>query len=318
MKNAINYFYNIIVDNIHQNEEYYYFDYDNERYILIAYFDDPNVLTDIYNLHLDILRNGGYVHQIILNKDNNIATIINGTPFVLMKARHYAGKINFNTILSFLNVNVYNNLNVLLPNNYDLFIRRRVDNQKSSMLERGNLGELWSNKNDYLEYQISQLGQKYQVLRDSFSYYIGLGETAIAVVNSVSKNMIKTVSHRRIKCDDDVLDFYNPLNLIIDGRVRDIAEYLKISFFSGNNITDDFNSFFIRTSLTRDEHLVFFARMLYPTYYYDLFEEVISGRKSDNDIKKITALSSNYEIFLRNLYKYYRKTINIEPIEWLE
>ena len=101
MKNAIYYFYNIIIDNIYQTKTYYYFDHNNEHYVLVTYFDNPNNLPQIYNLHLKLLNNKIYVHQIILNKENNIITIINGTPYILMKTRYFTGKINFNTVLTF-------------------------------------------------------------------------------------------------------------------------------------------------------------------------------------------------------------------------
>lgn len=310
MKNAINYFYNIIVNDIYQNEFFYYFDYDNEHYVLIAYLGDPSLLNELYDLHLTLLKNGVYVHQIILNAEHNIATIINGTPYILMKARYYSGKISFNNILAFS----------YLPNIFNLPLSHNTKNKnvKKSLLERVNIGDLWSSKNDYLEYQLSQLGHKHQLLRDSFDYYIGLAEAAICLANDIPQNMLKTVCHRRIKSNDTVFDFYNPLNLIIDGRERDICEYLKMRFFDGFDINSDVNIYFNSVSLSRNDYLMFFARMLYPTYYFDLFEQIISGKKKDEEIKKITNLSSNYETFLRNIYKYYRRSFNIEPIEWLE
>lgn len=324
LKNTINYFYNIIADNIHQTKKYYYFDYYNNHYILISYSGDPNLLSTIYNLHLTLLRQGIYVHQIILNNNKNIATIINGTPYILLKTQYYIGKINFDTILAWSNISLNNNYsnhnNWILHNSNTHFIITK-NNLQNSKLERNNIGNLWATKNDYLEYQISQLGNKYNLLKNSFSYYIGLGETAISLINTITNNQPKTICHKRIKKDDTIFDFYNPLNIIIDVKTRDIAEYIKTDFFSNTskiNINKNLNKFLHNNQLTPKEHITFLARMLYPTYYFDLFEEIISGKESEEKIKKITTLSSEYEILLRNLYKYYRKTINIEPIEWLE
>ena len=192
------------------------------------------------------------------------------------------------------------------------------ERNKTTKLKRENIGNLWSIKNDYLEYQLNQLRKKSKILKNSFDYYIGLGETAITLINTTHDNNIKTVCHKRIKYNDTIFDFYNPLNIIIDAKVRDIAEYLKTKFFAGDDITTDLNRFLSDDKLNTNDHLIFLARMIYPTYYFDLFEEIISGKASDEEIKIITDLSSNYEILLKKLYKYYRKTLNIEPIEWLE
>jgi hypothetical protein len=58
--------------------------------------------------------------------------------------------------------------------------------------------------------------------------------------------------------------------------------------------------------------------MIYPTYYFDLFEDVISGNADDKQIKKITGLSDEYELLLKKLYNYYKSVFKIQPIEWLE
>lgn len=312
MKNAIYYFYNIIVDNIHQTKKYYHFDYNNKHYILINYQDNPNVLQNIYNLHLHLLDIGINIHKIILNNENNIATIINGTPYILMQTDYFIGKINFDNILTFSNINI----NYL--NSQTTFKQNKKKLDQVSKLERNNIGSLWEIKNDYLEYQINQLGQKYNLLKNSFNYYIGLAETAISLINNVQEIIPKTVCHKRITSNYTIFDFYNPLNFIIDSKVRDIAEFLKFNFFNKININNDLNKFLTYNQLTNPEHIIFLARMIYPTYYFDLFEKIICGKESEQKIKKITNLTNEYENLLRKLYHHYRNTINIEPIEWLE
>lgn len=316
MKNAINYYYNLILGDIHQNDKFYYFDYDNARYILIAYNGDVNVLNDIYNLHLNLHQNGIYVHQIVLNRDNQIITLINGIPYVLMKAKYYEGKVNYGMVVSFLNTPVDKILNF---NNRESFVNKISKRNNNSLLERINWGALWAEKNDYLEYQISQLGQRYQNIRDSFSYYIGLGETGIQLVNSLPiDTQIKVIAHRRINSEDTVFDLYNPLNLIMDSRVRDVSEYFKTSFFNGKNIDKELDHFLKFANLNESEYMLFLARMLYPTYYFDLFEDIISGKKDDKEMKKITNLASDYEILLKRIYRYYKSMFNLQPIEWLD
>ena len=299
MKNAINYYYNLIVENIHQVGEIYYFNYDNNRYYLVLYKDDPKKLENIFILHKNILDSGIYTHQIILNKNNDIATIVNNKMYILIKTQYNDEKVDYYRILSFFNL--------------------RINRNNKKTIENQNWAILWEEKNDYLEYLMSQIGEKYPQLRESFSYYIGLGETSIQLANTIiMDNIPKIVAHKRIKSDDTLFEIYNPLNFIIDSRVRDIAEYFKSAFFNNEDIDNDLKNFLANKVLTKEEHILFFARMLYPTYYFDLFEDIISEKKNEKEIKKITKLLNNYEILLKKIYLYYKKTIRIIPIEWLE
>ncbi|MBR2857616.1 hypothetical protein IKE96_00075, partial [bacterium] len=282
MRNAINFYYNLILEDIHQKGDIYYFDYNNVRYVLVQYGNNPEILNDIYNLQMAILNNGLYIHQIILNKDGQIATIINGSPYILMKTIYYNDNITYSMIISFINAFVYRYENIIKDFG-------SLNNSRDFLLERVNWGDLWARKNDYLEYQISQVGQKNLILRNSFSYYIGLGETAIELVNSISFNdIVKGIAHRRIDSSFNTFDLYNPLNLVIDSRIRDVAEYFKTSFFNGKDINDELNYFLKYSNLNQTEYLLFLARMLYPTYYFDLFEDIIIGKNDKEEIKKIT------------------------------
>ena len=298
MKNAINYYYNFVVDDIHQTDKMFYFDYANIRYALIPYNDAEasGSLQEVYNTHLSLLKRNIYVHQIILNKDGQLVTVINGSPYVMLKLLYYKDKITLESVLAFSNIGM-----------------------EGGNLERTDWGTLWSNKNDHLEYQISQLGQKHPIIRDSFSYFIGLGETSIQLVNGLSKeNLTKIVAHKRIRKDDTLFDLYNPLNLIVDNRVRDVSEYFKNSHFSGKDISEELNFYFANVRLSTYEYLLFLARMLYPTYYFDLYEDIISGSKNDSELQKIIDRVDDYEIVIKNIYRYYKTFMTIPTIEWLE
>ena len=207
MKNAINYYYSLYPDDIYQTENGYYFILNQTRYFFTKYLGDTKEIQKIYDMHMHLLSQNFYVHPIILNNQNQILTYISNEPYILMITIYYENKININDIIAFSNSIAY----TTKPNNW---------------------GNLWSQKNDYLEYQISMLGTDHPLIRESFSYYIGLGETAIQLVNSLEKTNDSLVyAHRRLGINDRQYDLYNPLNLTIDFKVRDMAEYLKSRFF---------------------------------------------------------------------------------------
>lgn len=294
MKNAINYYYNLYPENIHQTEKGYYFVINQTRYFLTKYLDDPKNIQKIYEMHILLLNKNFYVHPIILNTQNQILTYINNEPYILMITIYYENKIKMNDIITFLNNN-------------------------SVETKSPNWGEMWSQKNDYLEYQISMLGQKHPLIRESFSYYIGLGETAIQLVNSLEKTNVSLVyAHRRIGGNDTWYDLYNPLNLTVDYQTRDVAEYLKSQFFSGENIEKDLTYYLNNVKLSTYEYMLFLARLIYPTYYFDLYEEVITDRANDKEIKKIISKVDDYEKILKQVYHYYKTFLPVPRIEWLE
>ena len=58
--------------------------------------------------------------------------------------------------------------------------------------------------------------------------------------------------------------------------------------------------------------------MLYPTYYFDLIEEIIKGKKKDDDLSELINRAYEYEKLMKKLYRFYKTFLSIPTIEWLE
>ncbi len=294
MKNAIAYYYNIVFENIHQTENNYYFDLNGKRYFLLEFTEDINHLTKAYQLQLELIKRNIYIHQIILNKDNNFLTFINGIAYILLQTNYYNEKVTLNKVLSFSNLYFKNQDNI-------------------------NLKELWSHKNDNLAYQITGIKHRYKLVNESFDFFLNLGETSIQLLNELPSFDFPTViAHKRIKANDKSLELYNPLNLIIDSRVRDVTEYFKAKFFNNKSITEELNDFLKKANLTNNEYYIFMARMLYPTYYFDLYEDIVKGKLDEISIKKIVDKIDDYIKILKLIYQSFKAKINFPIIEWLE
>ena len=249
-----------------------------------------------------MLKRNILVHKIILNKDNKIITIINNVPYILLKLVKINNKYVYLNEINYLQNTTYNI-------NYD------------KVLLRDDWIKLWSEKIDYYEYQINQLGKDYPILCDSLSYYIGLGENAISyLVNNIKdNNKILVVSHKRINIGDGSFEFYNPINFIIDSRVRDLSEYIKNSFFNNYFNFNEIELFLNNNNLSKEEYIYLLSRLLFPTYYFDIYDEIINTKSDESRIIKILKKTNQYERFVVDFYKYilYKKKIKIEPIEWL-
>ena len=199
-------------------------------------------------------------------------------------------------------------------NTYDIKIDKK--------LLRNNWVNLWSEKIDYYEYQISELSRKYKILHNTIDYYIGLGENAISyLVNNQEKNKQERfiLSHKRIKTNYNSFEFYNPLSYIIDSRVRDTTEYIKDAFFNDMIGINEVKNIIIYNNYNYDEYVLFIARLLFPSYYFDIYDEIINNDLDENNIIKIVNKTKDYEIFLSQIISYIlSNNIMIEQIDWLK
>ena len=62
---------------------------------------------------------------------------------------------------------------------------------------------------------------------------------------------------------------------------------------------------------------MFFARLLYPSYYFDIYEKIMNNEESEEKLIKYIEKSKNYELFLQKVYLEIIKYAPIERIEWL-
>ena len=292
MKNTINYYYNLNINTIHQKEKNYYFKADNKNYLLLK-CSNIEELDDIYRLNM-YLSQILPVHRIVLNVNNEVITKINDSNYLLLELFSNNNKINLNNIIELSNIRI--------PFSVD-------------KLRRNDWYNLWIKKIDYFEYQLSQIGKKYPLIRESFNYYIGLAENAIILVNNIDFNNIPLgLSHRRIT--NMSFNLYNPLNIVIDARIRDVCEYFKFCFFNNIDISMELELFLSYNSFNIDEAKLFLARMFFPTYYFDLYEKIIDNEIDESEIKKVIIKADNYEKILKQVYYHFKN--NQINIEWLE
>lgn len=298
MKNAIKYYYNLNPIDIHQINKIYKFHISNNNYILYPYQRKYEDLKEIYELHLYIKSIGIYCHQIILNKDNQIITNINGIPFILLKTETNNRNINIQDII-FLSK---------IPINTTSFTK----------IKRTEWYKLWSEKIDYIEYQISQFGKKYPLIRESSDYYIGIVENCISLlINQKATKINISISHDRINEKTNIEEYYNPLTFILDNRIRDISEYIKLYLTKDKDIVSYIKKYIYTNKLTVNEIEQLFIRIMYPSEYLDTCELILNNRINEKELLKIINNSNIYEKNIKKIYNFLRKQAPIPEIEWL-
>lgn len=304
MKDTISFYYNIDIDTLEEKDGKYHFKYQNRDFFFVFFNRNLEELEDLLDCISEMQKKGIDVHGILINKDNSILTKINEYNYILFSVNNCSETYD---IFDIIDMN-----NKLTLNNYN------------SKLYRNNWENLWMQKVDYFEYQIRELGLDKQVIKNSFSYYIGLAENAISYVHNVklkypSQGTI-VLSHRRIFYPNYKLNYLNPLSFIFDLEVRDIAEYLKAMFFSEDDeseILEELKSFLKIKRLTIYEYNMLYARLLYPSYYFDIYEEIMNKERSEEDLLKIISKNENFEEFLKKAYLEITKYAILEKVEWI-
>lgn len=304
MRESINYYYNLNIGEVENWDNVYRFKINDDIFYFVPIKRVDSELEDIVNVSRELKSRGIEVHDIIVNKLGRIITNVYNENYCLLKPIG-DGYEEYD-------------LDMMIKMNKAL----RLTPSKSK-LYRNSWATLWSDKIDYFEYQIHEIGKDKPIILDSFSYYVGLGENAISYVNSTilkykptTKDRV-TLSHRRINYPNYKLNYLNPLSFIFDLEVRDIASFIKSAFIMGEDALS-----YLKQALRLNDFSIYslqllYARLLYPSYYFDIYEKVMNNEMEEEKLIPIIEKNKDYEIFLRDAYFEISKYAPIERIEWL-
>lgn len=304
MKETLEYYYGLDIESIEELDGKYHFKIENQDYFFVFYNRGIEELEDIINVSNEMVKKGINVHKILVNRNNSFLTKVGEYNYILF---------------------VVSNLN----EEYDIFDMVKISgklvlNNNKSNLYRNNWGTLWSEKIDYFEYQVRELSIEKDVVKNSFSYYVGMAENAISYVNNTNMKYGGDVyrivlSHRRVFYPNYKLNYLNPLSFVFDLEVRDIAEYLKAMFFQKDIsfCLDELSSYLKIRHLSLYEYQMLYARLLYPTYYFDVYEGVMNKNGDEEQLVNIIKKCDSYEEFLKKAYLEISKYAKIDKVEWI-
>lgn len=304
MKETLEYYYGLDIESIEELDGKYHFKIENQDYFFVFYNRGIEELEDIINVSNEMVKKGINVHKILINRNNSFLTKVGEYNYILFAVSN-------------------------LSEEYDIFDMVKISeklvlNNNKSNLYRNNWGTLWSEKIDYFEYQVRELSIEKDVVKNSFSYYVGMAENAISYVNNTNMKYGGdayriVLSHRRVFYPNYKLNYLNPLSFVFDLEVRDIAEYLKAMFFKKDIsfCLDELSSYLKIRHLSLYEYQMLYARLLYPTYYFDVYESVMNKNGDEEELVNIIKKCDSYEEFLKKAYLEISKYAKIDKIEWI-
>lgn len=290
IENILKFYYNFADFNLKNKNESYIINFHNIIYYFFPIRNTKEEIKDIYELYDEIHKYDEQTSEIILNKFKEITTTINNQEYILVKI----GKKNINTNNKIINYQ-----------------------KKYNSLYRTQWGLLWAKKIDYLEYQRIHIKGNYKILDKYFDFFVGMTECAIALFNNeITKynDLPITIQHKRY----NEYFYDNPINIIIDYRVRDISELIKYKYFNNQIDINSINEMLEQFHLKEGENVLLFSRLLFPTFYFDLYNNIVNNDKKENSAEGYIEKFENYCLFLKKIgeLKYFKDVK--ENFKWLK
>lgn len=298
MKELINYYYSMKINNIDEKNNIYFFLFDNIEYCFYPYNHFEKDVSRIVLIVNTLAYVGLKCHTIIENNNNEILTNVDNVNYILLKIYKKSEEISIFDIID-NNKKTMNLFNEELP---DWFF-------------------LWQKRVDFIEDTLMEVNVDNIILK-TIDYYIGLCENAIYYLYNTNNkyghwSKKSVLSHRKIYYPYKEFDYYNPINYVIDVEVRDIAEYLKSTFFYGNDAYEELLTYLSLKNINAYDANLLFARLLYPNYYFDIYDGWLNEKKSSELLLDIIKKQKDYEEFLKKTYFELSKYAKLENIDWL-
>ena len=148
----------------------------------------------------------------------------------------------------------------------------------------------WIQKSDYIFSFYSFIKGKYSLIDESIHYYLGLLDYCIYLLNNyIGYYDYGCVQHKRFL----LKKYFNPVYFKIDVKERDFADYLKYLFFS-NQYKKNHISELIFSGKNYFNYDLVFIRLLFPDYYFDIFDNIILEKDSCSSLYDIIHKQDSY------------------------
>lgn len=265
MKEILKEYYGVVLEYSRKYNDGLIFFVNGDYYYLCKCNLDSVELKKSYELYLILKRRNIVLHDFIYNNKEELLS--NG--YVLFK---------LNYIIDDIDINDFKRLDVEID--YDL---------------RDDFYNLWINKIDYIEMQLIDMSQN-NIINYSFDYYVGIAEMLLNYYrDNVYGSSDKFIVHR-VFYNLSTVDFYNPLNIVLGDRYKDIASYIRL--------TDNWNLLYnLLNNINFKDKVSLFVRLSFPFYYFNLVNNYLVDGIDEDKILNVIKDIDKYEEYLWKLEK---------------
>lgn len=257
MKELLKEFYGLEINDVKEYNEGIIFFVNGDYYYLCKCYLEYNEVLKSYQLIEILKRKQIRLHEFVYNKNNEFVS----DNYVLLKLNHIICDIDY----------------------YDLkFIDMDFD-------LKDDFYSLWINKIDYLESLLFS-GMDNALVAYSFDYFMGIAELLLMFYKDNRSDSGNYLVHRLFN-NLSTIDFYNPLNIIVGDKYKDIAFFIKI--------TNNWELLAkVLDSISYRDKVVLFVRMTFPFEYFRLIYKYVNNGTVDDELIKIVDSIQQYEEYL--------------------
>ena len=269
MKELLKEKYKIEIDDYYEYKDGIIFFLDGVRYYFVKHNYDDEFFNILIELIQELKTKQVYLHEFILDKLGRV----NADGYCLMKIIIFGDEITEKEMQRFYAIRNFN----------EEFYKQYV-----------SLIELWYKKLDYLEYQVSELSNRL-IINNSFDFYLGITEEVLQYLNNFSDVSMKqylSLAHRSLS-SFNVIDFYNPLNIIIDIYTRDLGLYVK------NNQDYDYLYQFMQNASHDYAYYYLYARLILPSDYFKILEDILLDNQQEKELSNYINKYLEYEEYIK-------------------
>lgn len=251
-------YYGLEIDNVKEYNDGIIFFVNGDYYYLCKCNLEYTDVLKCYRL-VDILKRKQIrLHEFVYNINNELIS----ENYVLLKLNNIISDIDFFD-LKFIDIE------------YDL---------------KDDFYLLWTSKIDYLESLLFN-GTDNALLAYSFDYFVGIAEMLLMFYRDNKNDSGGTYLVHRLFNNLSTVDFYNPLNLVVGDKYKDIAFFIRL--------TNDWDLLFeILNDISYKDKVVLFVRMTFPFEYFRFVYKYVNNRVVDDELIKIVSNIELYEDYL--------------------
>lgn len=285
--------------NVENNE----FEYEGYKFLLLSVEDDEK----------DIIKLNDLVNSLNVHFNSDVVFIVKN------KYDKYISTSKDNNNICLLTYKIDNQINI------NDFVKMHLSyfNSFSYKINIQQIIDLWDQRIEYIENQcltnFNFDNDAHLTLYEYTLYSIGLAINSLQYLADMNldfkRKYSSTLTHRRIK-KMDKYELFNPFNLIVDHSSRDLAELYKNDIISLDTLLN-ICAFY---SYSVDEYEYLLARLLFPTFIFDIVEDMENDKSSydyTSDIYYAIAKSNSQLDKLKSLYNALISKMNIRPINWI-
>lgn len=265
MNEILREYYDIKIDYYREYNDGIVFFVNGDYFYFFKTFLSSIDVESLYKIYLSLKRRGIVLHDYVFNNNNEILS----NQYVLIK---------LNYLITDIDISDISRLSVMLNEDVEL---------KDDFINN------WLTKIDYLEKQVVELSNN-QLVNNSFDYFVGIAEALLTFYqDNYSNNNDNYLVHTCFRTLNTI-DFYNPINLSVGNKYKDIVSYIKLT-----NNWELLGS--ILDVVDINDRFYIFIRLCFPFEYFLSVNSFLVDSTDEKEILNIINRLDEYERYLNKI-----------------